>query len=179
MLAEVLTPEEARDLEARMCEAQAKKAKAEADAAAQVRGEGDSEPTPLEKVSPIQSKANHRKQISAVALGTIFGPEARSEEYGKSGWNISKKHLRPSHLVGITKTCSTTTEATMKYKRITHDERRAPFKNCIYCATDTRLLIDDVPVCLSCAKELQAGRKPRYSRTSYSANNPNSGFPLR
>ena len=54
MLAEVLTPEEARDLEARMREAQAKKAKAEADAAAQVRSEADSEPTPLEKFSPIQ-----------------------------------------------------------------------------------------------------------------------------
>ena len=54
MLAEVLTPEEARDLEARMREAQAKKAKAEADAAAQVRGEADSELTSLENVSPIQ-----------------------------------------------------------------------------------------------------------------------------
>ena len=54
LLAEVLTPEEARDLEARLRAAQAKKAKAEADASAQVRGEADSDPTPLEKVSPIQ-----------------------------------------------------------------------------------------------------------------------------
>lgn len=31
---------------------------------------------------------------------------------------------------------------------------------CIYCAADTRLYINDKPVCLDCAKDLEAGRKP-------------------
>jgi len=67
----------------------------------------------------------------------------------------------------------------MTYKRVTHDNRGVPVKNCIYCATDTRLLIDGVPVCLSCAKELQAGTKSTPLRTDYIGNGPKSGFPLR
>jgi hypothetical protein len=42
------------------------------------------------------------------------------------------------------------------------DKSPVVFKKCIYCDTVTRLHIDGVPVCFSCAKEVQAGRTPPY-----------------
>jgi hypothetical protein len=56
---------------------------------------------------------------------------------------------------------------------MTPDEYKALFKKCIYCGTDTRLRNDDVPVCLSCAKELQAGRIPPFRKQATSLNIPN------
>jgi hypothetical protein len=31
---------------------------------------------------------------------------------------------------------------------------------CVYCGTDTQLYCNGVPVCVQCANDLEAGRKP-------------------
>lgn len=56
---------------------------------------------------------------------------------------------------------------------MTPDEYNVLFKKCIYCETDTRLRINDVPVCLSCGKELQAGRHPPFRKQATSIKIPN------
>jgi hypothetical protein len=53
------------------------------------------------------------------------------------------------------------------------DDYKVLFKECVYCGTDTRLRIDDVPVCLSCGKELQAGRIPPFRKNVTSIKIPN------
>ena len=45
---------------------------------------------------------------------------------------------------------------------MTRDEYQVLFQRCIYCGTDTRLLMNGVPVCLSCGEELKACRIPPY-----------------
>jgi len=45
---------------------------------------------------------------------------------------------------------------------MTREQNQVLFKKCIYCETVTSLHIDGAPVCLSCAKEVQAGRTPPY-----------------
>ena len=46
---------------------------------------------------------------------------------------------------------------------------------CVYCGTDTLLNVSGVPVCLSCSKDLEAGRKPSYREHRPPKANPDKG----
>jgi hypothetical protein len=47
--------------------------------------------------------------------------------------------------------------------------RSKTMDKCIYCGAETKLRINNIPVCTACAKELDAGRKPPFRQT------PNEG----
>jgi hypothetical protein len=116
----------------------------------------------------------------------LFRTGSRSEMRGESSrrelWNVSKKTIHPRWFRKHHKRVPQLRKSSMRCKRMVHDKRGVPLKKCIwgvplgkciYCGTDTRLHINDVPVCPFCAKELLAGRNPRNREQATSPRIPN------
>jgi hypothetical protein len=48
--------------------------------------------------------------------------------------------------------------------------------NCVYCGSETQLRINGAPVCIACAKDIEAGRKPPHRESPKPPPKSNQAF---